>query len=272
MLIDTHCHINMMVKKEFDTPLQSHDLIHAQHIASEAAYSDVSIIINVGTSLIESRNCVELAQHIPHVYAVIGIHPNDATASWKSEIIELKKLAQQKESLRIVGIGECGIDKHYPDFNLSQQRDVFKAQIELALEYDLALSIHSRDAADETLDILLEYKQDPIRGVMHCYSYDAAYAQEILAFPFVLGIGGTITYPKNDMLRLVVTSCPLDRIVLETDAPFLPIQRMRGKQNHPQYIKDIADFIADLKAISYDEVAQTTTATARKLFGGLLTL
>ena len=158
------------------------------------------------------------------------------------------------------------MDMHYPDYNLNRQRDAFKAQIELALEHDLALVVHSRDAYDETLRILEEYRNNLCHAVMHCFSYDQAFAKTVTDWDFVLGIGGTITYPKNNELRTIVAATHIKNIVLETDAPFLPPQVIRGKQNHPKEIATIAEYIAQLRGESFESVAQQTTKNALKLF------
>lgn len=265
MLIDTHCHINMMIKKDFDVPLQPSDLPLARTIIQQANKENVSVIINVGTRKIENSNCILLAQQFDTVFATVGIHPNDSD-EWQEDFALLQKWVQKKEANKIVGVGECGMDMHYPDYNLSHQRDAFKAQIELALEHDLALIVHSRDAYDETLRILEEYKNNITRAVMHCFSYDQAYADTVTDWNFVLGIGGTVTYPKNNDLRSIVQNIDLKHIVLETDAPFLPPQTMRGKQNHPQYIVTIAEYIAQLRGESFDVIAQQTTLNAVALF------
>lgn len=266
MLIDTHCHIQNIIKKEFDVLLAPSELPSAQTIIEQAHANQVDIIINVGTSLIESKNCILLAQHFKNIYASVGIHPNDCTAQWRGDLKELTRLVKQKELHNIVAIGECGLDMHYPDYNLQRQKDAFKAQIELALENDLALIVHTRDAGDETLRALEEFKNQITRGVIHCFSEGADFAQTVIEWGFVLGIGGTITYPKNHVLREIILNLNLQHIVLETDAPFLPIQAMRGKTNYPAHIKDIAEYIAQLKQISFDDVAQHTTENAKKLF------
>ncbi|HRN77723.1 MAG TPA: TatD family hydrolase [Candidatus Dependentiae bacterium] len=266
MLIDTHCHLNMMVKKDFDIPINQNLLPDARIIVTDAQQHDVSTIINVGTSLIESKNCILLAQYIPTVFATVGIHPNDCTATWQKDLNEIKKLVQHKEENKIVGIGEIGMDKHYPDYNLQRQFDAFRAQIELALEHDLAIVIHTRDAADETLKILHEYKHDIRRGIIHCFSEDGYFAQETISMGFAIGIGGTVTYPNNQKLRDIVTTVSLTDIVLETDAPFLPPQEIRGKQNAPKYIQVIAKYIAQLRGESYELVAQKTTQRAQQIF------
>ena len=266
ILVDTHCHINMMVKSTFDTPLEESTLPQAQQIIAEAHKENVKIIINVGTRSIENENCILLARRFDSVFATVGIHPNDSE-TWQYDFTLLKKWVSEKEKNKIVGIGECGIDMHYPDYNLARQQDAFRAQIELALKYDLALVVHSRDAYDETLKILEEYKNNLSRAVMHCFSYDQAFAQTVIQWNFMLGIGGTITYPKNNELKEVVKNSSLSNIVLETDAPFLPPQNIRGKKNHPKEIATIAEYIAELRKENVKNIAQQTTHNALMLFG-----
>ena len=265
---DTHCHINMMVKDAFDRPLTQQELLNAQAIAARALSSSVNTIINVGTNIIESKNCIALALHYKNMYATIGIHPNDITDEWKKDLSTIERLLQKKSEHKIVGVGECGIDTHYPGYNLERQKDCFRAQIELALRYEVGLVVHSRDAADETLAILSDYKNDllPLRTVMHCFSYDASIATDVIAMGCVLGIGAPCTYPKNHELRSIITNNGLEHIVLETDAPFLPPQHLRGKQNSPEHIRTIAEFIAHLRSEPLDLIAQITTHNAQRLF------
>lgn len=266
MLIDTHCHINSMVKPEFDTLLMPSDFTAANHIIQEAAAKGVTQIINVGTSLIESTNCIELAKKFENVFAAVGIHPNDLNELWKDELKQLSTLLAHKEAYKIVAIGECGIDKHYPDYNLLRQVAAFKTQIELALEHDLALVIHSRDAPEETIRCLEEYKGQALKGTIHCFSEDLWFAREAISMGFVLGIGGTVTYPKNDRLRAVVSSVAIEHIILETDAPFLPPQNIRGKQNHPREIATIARYLSELLTVSFEFIASETTKNVKRVF------
>jgi len=265
-LIDTHCHLNMMVKKKFDTPLTEFELDAVGTIVKEAHNHHVETIITVGTSMIENSNCIEIAKRYNHVYATIGLHPNDCTEHWQKDLETIKNLLKNKKENNIVGIGECGMDYHWPNFNAQRQKDVFKAQIELALETDLALVIHTRDASTDTLKILQEYKNNNLRGVLHCFTEDQSYADEITDLGLLLGIGGIITYPKNDQLRELVKTIDLKHIVLETDAPWLPPQSARGKQNNPKYIDEIAHYIAKLRNTSFEEIAEQTTANAQQLF------
>jgi len=263
--------MNIMLRgyktKSTYTDLTPTEKAEAFKIISHASDNDIELIINVGTDLIESLTCIELAKLYNNCYAIVGIHPNDATHTWKSEFEKIKSYVKNHTDHKIIGIGECGIDRHYEDYNLIRQQDAFKAQIELALEYNLALSIHSRDAAEETYKIIDEYaKEDNFRGIMHCYSYGENYAAEAVKFKLALGIGGTLTYPKNENLRTIVKNTDLSNIVLETDAPFLPPQKMRGQKNFPANIKIIAQYIADLKETNYESIAKQTTKNVKRIF------
>lgn len=266
MLIDSHCHINLLVKEKFDILLTEKEIENALPIIENAKEHDVSIIVNVGTSDIESTNCVSLARAYENNFAVVGIHPNDGKETWRKELETIKTLVHNKQENKVVGVGEIGIDLHYPDSNIELQTDLFKAQIELALENDLCIVIHSRDAAQETLNILDPYTKDIKRLIFHCFSYDLSVALDIVKHGYVLGIDGPITYPKNDELRKVVKTVPLSSIILETDSPYLPPQYMRGKRNNPAQIQVIAQYIADLKKVSYEEVCRQTTETGKYLF------
>lgn len=267
MFTDTHCHINMMIKKNFDVPLPQNFKELAQPIITQAKQAEVTHIINVGTSVPESNNCIQLAQAFERCYATIGTHPNDLKNDWKKDIATYKKWLTAKETYKIVGIGEVGLDYHYPNYNKQMQYDGFRAQIELALEHNLPIVIHTRNAGGEVLEVLSEYKQNGVRGIIHCFSEDQDFANYALEIGFVLGIGGTLTYPKNKELREIFALVPLNKIVLETDAPFLPPQKFRGQQNTPAHIATVAEFLAELRGISKEEVAQATQATVNQVFG-----
>ena len=153
-----------------------------------------------------------------------------------------------------------------PQYNIEQQKDGFKYQIELALENDLALVVHTRDAGEETLYCLEPYKDQGLRGTIHCFSENLTFAQQTLEWGFVLGIGGTVTYPKNDLLRSVVQAVGIESIILETDAPFLPPQIIRGKQNNPAQVRTIALYLADLLNLSLEEISNATTKNVQRIF------
>ena len=266
MLIDTHCHINMIVKKAFDVRLNEENIQHANNITNEAFNCGVKKILNIGTSFLESLNSIELANKFANIFASIGIHPNDCTKDWHKELKELEKYLS-KINNKIIAIGETGLDYHYPEYDKQRQVDAFKAQIELALQYNLALSIHTRDAGDEVLKYLDQFKDENLRGVIHCFSEDLGFAQDAINMGFVLGIGGTITYPKNQILRDVVKSVGVENIVLETDAPFLPPQNIRGQVNHPKEIVTIAKYVSELVGLDLQTISTVTTNNCYKIFG-----
>ncbi len=273
MLIDTHCHINMITKKsfsDFDKPLQEEDFQQAETIIAAAQASQVNTILNIGTSVVESINSLELAKRFKNIYACIGIHPNDLQEDWLNDMKIIEDFLKSKDLLKIKALGECGLDYHYPNYNKDRQYDGFKAHIDLSLEYNIPLVIHTRSAGSEVLDILKSYKNHSLfhnlKGVIHCFSEDINFATRAVDLGFVLGIGGAVTYPKNNFLREVVKIMGINNIVLETDAPFLPPQHMRGKKNYPEYIKSIAQYIANLLELPFEEVAKITTLNSKKLF------
>jgi len=266
MFVDTHCHLNMLVKKEFDV-LLTHDQIEAiDAIVQEAYAAGVEKIINVGTSLPESINSVAIAKRYPTIFATVGIHPCDATESWYHDFKEIETLVKNKEENKIVGVGEVGLDFYHKPFFRQRQEDAFKAHIELAIEHQLPLSIHVRDAGDELLEVLEPYVKNITGAVIHCFSQNQQFATTVLEWGLYVGIDAPITYPKNELLRDIVRNIPLSHIILETDAPFLPPQEYRGKQNRPAYIPLFAQTVADLKKVTLAVVQDVTTANVKKLF------
>lgn len=265
--VDTHCHINLIVHQEFNVHLSKQHIEDAQQIIAQAHKAHVRYIINVGTGIIDTQNCIALAQRYPELFVVAGLHPNDLTSSWHQEFAQICTLVKNAAELRIVGIGETGIDCYRSREKLPYQIDAFKAHIELALEHNLAIVVHTRQAAHETLQVLENYKNNLQKLIMHCYPYDLAIAQEIIAWGGSLGIGGPITYTNNNQLRGVVRAIDLSSLVLETDAPYLPPQHMRGKQNNPAQIPVIAQEVARIKQVPLQEVAQSTSQNARTIFG-----
>ncbi|HSW75773.1 MAG TPA: TatD family hydrolase [Candidatus Saccharimonadales bacterium] len=271
MLIDTHCHMNIMLRNFLQNPqfqpLTPQELQTCKNILDQAKDNQVEIIMNVGTNLVESLLCINIAKHFDNCFATIGLHPNDTDFKWTETIESFKQLLTEKKILKIVGIGECGIDKHYPGYDLKRQQDAFHAQIQLALQHNLALVIHSRDADHETYEALAAYKNEPnFKGTIHCFSSDQHYATKYMDLGFVLGIGGTVTYPKNKVLQDIVANMPLEKIIFETDAPFLPPQIIRGKPNSPAQIRTIAEFVAQLRNESFEKVMKVTAATTKDLF------
>lgn len=270
MFIDTHCHLNMMVKKDPDVLLTESQLKEIGDIVQSAQRVGVEKIVNVGTSLPESINSVEIAKRFLSVHATVGIHPCDCNElsrnDFKEMFVQLKSMVKHKQENKIVAIGETGLDFYHKPFKKDMQIDCFKTQIELALEYNLPLVVHVREAADEVLRVLDEYRQNKVRGVIHCFLQQKDFAQTVIDWGFCVGLDGPITYPKNDWLREVFKHIPLESIILETDSPFLPPQQFRGKPNSPINIPIIAQALADIKEVGLEVVGSTTSANAQRLF------
>lgn len=253
-LIDTHCHLN---HPDFDL-----DQMAVRQRASDAG---VAAMLVIGYDLASSHKSAALAK-APDLYAAIGIHP-EAASEWSGSASQQLRGLYLSSPSKIVACGEIGLDYHWETISRPKQQAVFAAQISWAasLSSDLPLIIHCRDAQDDVLAILRESGTTaPI--VMHCFTGDIAAAQACLDAGCYLGIGGVATFKKSTAVREAAAYAPLERILLETDCPYLAPQRWRGKRNEPSYIPAIAETVAEAKALPVEAIASRTTATARALF------
>jgi TatD DNase family protein len=257
--IDTHAHLDF---KEFNAD--------REEVIKRAFTGGVKKIVNIGCNLEQSRAAVELANQYENVFASVGVYPHDAK-KYELGIInqELWKLAQND---RVVAIGECGLDYYRlkQENEKEGQKEFFKVHIEIAQKLNLPLIIHCRDAFADLLKILRNSKfkiLDSRSGVAHCFSGSRRYAFEFLKLGFLISFTGSITYAKPDAEILkVVKEVPLDKIMVETDSPYLAPVPHRGKRNEPLYVKYIAQRIAKTKEISLSEVEKATTKNAKNLF------
>jgi len=219
-------------------------------------------VVTIGTDLTSSREAVKLAVRHRRIWATVGIHPHNASSVDRSALGEIEHLSQHD---KVVGLGEIGLD-YYRDLSpRPAQRRTFQQQLELARHLELPVVIHNRESTSDLLTVLRAIGSDH-RGVVHSYLGDIALAETFLAMGFHLGIGGPLTYGKNDALRDAVRRTPLERILIETDCPYLTPVPHRGKRNEPSYVALVARAIADLKGIPDDVVASHTTANAARLF------
>lgn len=271
MFIDTHCHLNLLVKSAFEKRLTRQDLTSVDQFIIQAQSVGVERIVTIGTGPIENENCIEIAAHYSSVYAGIGVHPTEdsvsgALPSWRPAFEKIVDLAPRHDELKIVGIGETGIDKYHAAHALAEQKVVFEAHIECAYKNDLALIVHTRNASQETLDVLSAHRARMPRGVIHCFSYDTEFARQVIDMGFFLGIAGNVTHPNKRQLQEVVRSLPLEHIILETDAPWLSPHPHERSQNTPAAVVVIAHFIAQLRGVEVAEIEHATSANACRLF------
>lgn len=250
MLIDTHCHLN---SKQFDESINE--------VLENAKNNDVGIIIVVGFDIETNKKAIALAEEYTNIYATVGFHPTDAQ-NIKEKDYEL--LYKQLRHKKVVGVGECGLDFYWDKDHKEQQINVFKKQIEISLELELPLIIHMRDATEAVYNVLKEYKK--LKGIMHCYSGSPEMAPLFIDLGLHISLGGPVTFKNGHKPKKVAETVSLEKLLVETDAPYLSPHPFRGKQNEPARVKLVAEEIARIKNISYKEVADRTTMNAIKLF------
>lgn len=251
-IFDTHAHYD---DKAFEEDRK-------EFISSLPNYG-IEYVVNVGASIFSSKQTLKLVEEYPFFYGAVGVHPSE-TAELTEEGMTFLHAAALKE--RIVAIGEIGLDYYWDKSEREVQKQWFIRQLDLARELKLPVIIHSRDAAQDTLEILKDQRAEEIGGVIHCFSYSAEIARECLAMGFYLGIGGVVTFPNAKKLKEVVEMMPLERIVVETDCPYLAPVPNRGKRNNSSYLSYVIEEIARIKQISYQDVADSTFHNAKKLY------
>lgn len=253
MLIDTHAHLEM---REFRD--------NREEVITRARDAGIQYIVTIGTTVESSREAVLLAEKYDFVYAAVGIHPHEAKDVLHPAYEVLRRLARHK---KVVAYGEIGLDYHYELSQRSVQQRKFRDQLREARELGLPVIIHDREAHDDTLRILSEEWSPELGGVMHCYSGDAEFAKKMIALGFAISIAGPVTFPKAEGLREVVRTTPIEHLLIETDAPYLAPQPVRGKRNEPAYLRYTAEAIAEIKGLTFDDVARITSFNAMQLFG-----
>ncbi len=253
ILTDTHLHLHF----------PQYDADRAE-VIDRALKNGFRYLLNIGTGLEDSRKAIAVAEQYPRVYAAIGYHPHEAKTAGPSDLAELSKLLTHP---KVVAIGEVGLDHFHTYSPRDVQEKVFRTFLSWYREFQKPIIIHCRDAYDTLLGILTETVPPPYRGVLHCFSSDAATMKDFVDLGFHIAFGGALTYKKNDALRDACRVCPKDRLLLETDAPYLAPQSRRGQRNEPSYLVETAECAAALHSISSDQMAELTTANAERLFG-----
>ncbi|MFA5092870.1 MAG: TatD family hydrolase [Candidatus Omnitrophota bacterium] len=250
MLIDSHCHLDFT---EYD--------LDRQQVIGRAEAAGVNYFINIGATLASSQASCVLAKQYAQIYASVGVHPHDAdTFNLDAE----KKLRALAKFDKVVAIGETGLDYYRNLSSQKNQKQAFIQQIALATELNLPLVIHSRQAEVDVLEILKLHQ--PLRAVIHCFSGNEVFLRECLEMGFFISFTCNITYKKAQGLREMVKLTPLDRLMLETDAPYLSPEGFRGKRNEPMQIKLLAQEVSLIKQVSFAEIAKITTQNAKNFF------
>ncbi len=254
VLFDTHAHLHF---PEFDGDLPA--------VLQRARAAGVRWMLTIGTSVETSRAAVALAGREPDIYAAVGIHPHDASEADDAAFEELQKLAES--SPRVVAVGEIGLDFFRNLSPRAVQVEVFRRQLDLARRVRKPVLIHCRDAHAETVEILSAEGVREVGGIMHCFSGGEAVARQCLDLGLFISIAGPVTYPNARKLPAVVKMVPADRLVVETDCPFLPPQPYRGKRNEPAYLPITAARMAELRGVLADELGAQMATNALTLFG-----
>ncbi len=224
--------------------------------------SDLEYIIECGTNTNSNKRVLDLCHKWDKIYGVIGYFPTDVWELKNQNNWEVLK--EQLQDPKILAIGEIGLDYYHDEKGKELQKEMFIKQLELAKELDLPVCIHSREAEDDTVTILKDF--GAYKGVIHCYAYGKETMQELVDLGYYFGVGGTSTYPRNEQLRAAIKRMPIERIVLETDCPYLTPQAVRGQRNDSSYIKYVIEEIANLKGISGEEVVIQTNKNVRDVY------
>ena len=251
MIFDSHAHYD---SGQFDED--------RERLLSSMQENGIGTIVNSGADWDSVTEVVELAQKYPFVYAAVGMHP-DEVGDLNEERFQFMK--EQCRRDKVVAVGEIGLDYYWDNESHDVQKKWFVRQLELARELDLPVIIHSRDAAEDTMQIMKEYAQG-LRGVIHCFSYSKELAKEYVKMGFHIGIGGVVTFKNGKKLKEIAQEIPLERILLETDCPYLAPVPYRGQRNSSLYIPHIVQEIANLRGISYEEVVAQTEQNGKELF------
>lgn len=252
-LVDSHCHLDALDYQGLHTDLQS--------VLDAAKQRDVAACLAVSTTLPGFKSLKEMVAGHPEVYLSCGVHPLNLDEVYQQE--ELLNLASDN---RVVALGETGLDYFYQQDNIPLQQTCFRQHIQVGRELNKPVIVHTRDARTDTLSILREEKASECGGVLHCFTEDCDTAKQLLDIGFYISFSGIVTFRNADALREVARYVPLDRMLIETDSPYLAPVPHRGKENQPAYVRDVAEYLAVLKRVDIAELAQITTRNFSQLF------
>ncbi|MCP5160412.1 MAG: TatD family hydrolase [Hahellaceae bacterium] len=254
MFIDSHCHLDRLKLDAYEGDLNA--------AINAARACGVSKMLCVGIDLDNVHQVISIAQQHEYVYASVGVHPS--TADGVEPSVDL--LVNLANHPKVVAIGETGLDYYYGQDSAEAQKERFRVHLRAAKEVQMPVIVHTRDAKADTLSIIREEADFESAGVLHCFTEDLAMAKSAMDMNFYISFSGIVTFRNADALREVAKAIPLDRMLIETDSPYLAPVPYRGKSNEPKYVVDVARFVAELRGISIDALAQSTTNNFHKLF------
>ena len=253
MLIDSHCHLDF---NDFEEDFED--------ILARARENGVTAMLNAGNNIGELDNQLKISEKYPFIYTAVGVHPHNA-AEYPN--VKAEDFVEKSGHKKIVGIGECGLDYYYDYSPKDIQQKVFIEQIKAAQQTSLPLIVHTRDADDDTISILGDYyKKAPFTGEIHCFSTSKKLADFALSIGFYISASGIITFNRSAELREIFREIPLDRLLVETDSPFLAPIPLRGRRNEPSFVVHTAEKLAQLKDIPFEKLAQITSDNFYRLF------
>ncbi|MBO4458646.1 MAG: TatD family hydrolase [Butyrivibrio sp.] len=256
MIFDTHAHYD---DGQFDEDREA--------LIASFAQAGIGKVVNIGANMTSSAKSLELAHKYDFFYAAVGAHPSEVEELDDNAMEKLKKWSEDK---KCVAIGEIGLDYHWPDPSPEVQKKWFVRQLELARCVKLPIVIHSREAAKDTMDIMISEHAEEIGGVVHCFSYSKELAKEYVDMGFYIGVGGVITFKNGRKLREAVEETPIERILLETDSPYLSPEPYRGKRNSSLNLPYVVKEISNIKGISEEDVIRITEENAMRMYGILM--
>ncbi|WP_099353529.1 TatD family hydrolase [Fredinandcohnia onubensis] len=253
MLIDTHAHLNAIQYQE--------DL---EEVIERAQSEGVEIIVVVGFDRETITRAIELADTYEFIYATVGWHPVDAIDMTDEDLKWIEELCSHP---KVVALGEMGLDYYWDKSPKEIQKEVFRKQIALAKKVKLPIVIHNREATADIIEILEEENASEVGGIMHCFTGSVEVAKQCMDMNFYISFGGPVTFKNAKKPKEVAAEIPLDRLLIETDCPYLTPHPFRGKRNEPSYVKYVAEQIAELKGVTFEEIAQKTSDNAKRFFG-----
>ncbi|MCG6199964.1 TatD family hydrolase [Psychromonas antarctica] len=253
MLVDSHCHLDGLDYKNRHKDLAD--------VVSKAAQQGINYLLSVCVELKKYPAMAQLIAPFPQIFSSVGMHP-----LYQDEAVDSALLLEYAQHKNVVAVGETGLDFFYSPDNKAQQEASFRAQVRVAKLVNKPLIVHTRDAREETLTILREEGAEQVGGVLHCFTESLEMAQAAMEMGFYISVSGIVTFKNAKALQAVIKAIPLNRLLVETDSPYLAPVPHRGQENEPAYTRDVAQFVADLKGVSFAELEKTTTENFFNLF------